>query len=263
MNTRNDIEFYEKAADVSGHLYFARYDFSSSDDPPSFAHFHDSVEFILVREGNYLVHIGTQERLLSAGEIAFADSFVPHFYRAAGKAIVYAIVIDKNLFSGGALSSLVFSPFPAISAGNFAEIMRFFDTCSPNIFLNEQTKAGFSDLFAGLLYAFCPAQERKENKTARAFSEVLKYLNEHFCEEISLSALAARFSYAKNYFSALFNDFTGMSLREYVNRRRIAEVLRKKEKNPGISLFSLALDCGYVSEKTFYRALAKYGKKRQ
>ena len=52
-----------------------------------------------------------------------------------------------------------------------------------------------------------------------------------------------------------------MSLREYVNRRRIAEVLRLKAKNPAAPLFSLALDCGYVSEKTFYRALAKYGKK--
>lgn len=261
MNTRNDIEIYEKAADVSGHLYFARYDISSSDNPPPFAHFHDSVEFILVREGSYLVHIGTQERLLSAGEIAFADSFVPHFYRAAGAAVVYAIVIDKNLFSAGALSSRAFPPFPAISTDGFTEIMRFFDTCSPHIFLNAQTKAGFSDMLAGLLFAFCPAQDHKENKTARAFAEVLKYLNEHFREDVSLSSLAARFSYAENYFSALFNDFTGMSLREYVNRRRIAEVLRLKAKNPEISLFSLALDCGYVSEKTFYRALAKYGKK--
>ena len=116
-------------------------------------------------------------------------------------------------------------------------------------------------MFAGLLYEFGPSQERKENKTARAFSEVLRYLNAHYREEITLSSLAARFSYAENYFSALFNDFTGMSLREYVNRRRIAEVLRLKAKNPAASLFSLALDCGYVSEKTFYRALAKYGKK--
>lgn len=261
MSTKNAIEFYEKEADVSGHLYFSRYDFSPSDDPPSFAHFHDSVEFIFVREGSYLVHVGAQERLLHAGEIAFADSFVPHFYRAAGKAAVYAIVIDKNLFSGDALSSRTFPPFPAVSAENFDAIMRFFDTCAPYIFLNAQTKAGFSDMLAGLLNEFCPSQERKENKTARTFTEVLKYLNGHFREEITLPSLAARFSYAENYFSALFNAFTGMSLREYVNRRRIAEVLRLKAKNPEQSLFSLALDCGYVSEKTFYRSLAKYGKK--
>lgn len=261
MNGTQTVEFYEKAADESGHLYFARYDISDGDNPPPFPHFHDSLEFILVREGCYLVHVGTQECLLHAGEIAFVDSFVPHFYRTAGKAAVYALVIDKNLFSGEELSSRVFPPFPAISAENFAVIMRYFDFCAPYIYANRQTKSGFSDMFAGLLYEFCPSQERKENKTARAFSEVLRYLNMHYCEEITLSSLATRFSYAENYFSALFNDFTGMSLREYVNRRRIAEVLRLKAKNSTASLFSLALDCGYASEKTFYRALAKYRKK--
>ena len=261
MNGTQAVEFYEKAADESGHLYFARYDISDGDNRPYFPHFHDSLEFILVREGTYLVHVGSQERLLHAGEIAFVDSFVPHFYRTAGKAAVYALVIDKNLFSVETLSSRVFPPFPAVSAENFTVIMRYFDACAPYISANRQTKCGFSDMFAGLLYEFCPSQERKENKTARAFSEVLRYLNAHYREEITLSSLAARFSYAENYFSALFNDFTGMSLREYVNRRRIAEVLRLKAKNPAASLFALALDCGYVSEKTFYRALAKYGKK--
>ena len=220
MNGTQAVEFYEKAADESGHLYFARYDISDGDNRPYFPHFHDSPEFILVREGTYLVHVGAQERLLHAGEIAFVDSFVPHFYRTAGKAAVYALVIDKNLFSVETLSSRVFPPFPAVSAENFAVIMRYFDACAPYISANRQTKCGFSDMFAGLLYEFCPSQERKENKTARAFSEVLRYLNAHYREEITLSSLAARFSYAENYFSALFNDFTGMSLREYVNRRR-------------------------------------------
>ena len=84
MNGTQTVEFYEKAADESGHLYFARYDISDGDNRPYFPHFHDSLEFILVREGTYLVHVGAQERLLHAGEIAFVDSFVPHFYRTAG-----------------------------------------------------------------------------------------------------------------------------------------------------------------------------------
>ena len=75
MNGTQAVEFYEKAADESGHLYFARYDISDGDNRPYFPHFHDSPEFILVREGTYLVHVGAQERLLHAGEIAFVDSF--------------------------------------------------------------------------------------------------------------------------------------------------------------------------------------------
>ena len=158
MNGTQAVEFYEKAADESGHLYFARYDISDGDNRPYFPHFHDSPEFILVREGTYLVHVGAQERLLHAGEIAFVDSFVPHFYRTAGKAAVYALVIDKNLFSVETLSSRVFPPCPAVSAENFAVIMRYFDACAPYISANRQTKCGFADMFAGLLYEFCPSQ---------------------------------------------------------------------------------------------------------
>lgn len=259
---KSNVEFYEKEADESGHLYFARYEVNENDEYAApLAHFHDSVEFVIVREGEYIAHVGAQEKVLSAGEIAFIDSFVPHFYRTAGKCVVYAVVADKNLFFENALSIRAFLPFFKLSGEKFDVVMRFFDACESYITRNAQTKAGFADMLAGLLYEFCPSQPRSENKTARTFSEVLKYLNVHYREEINLSSLAAEFSYAENYFSAMFNDFAGMSLREYINRRRIAEVMRLKAKNPEIPLFSLALDCGYVSEKTFYRAYARYGKK--
>lgn len=256
-------EYYEKEADENGHLYFDKYVITAESPRASFAHFHDSVEFIFVREGRYEAHVNGQNRLLCAGEFSFADSFSPHFYRVAGDAIVYAVVIDKKLFTGDPFSARVFAPFPDISAKNFAAVMRFFDCTEP--LLSPQTKhgsteikTGFANLLSGMLYRFCDTQEKKENKTAKVFVEVLKYLNEHFREEITLSYLAAKFSYAENYFSTLFNDFTGMSLREYVNRWRIGEVLRVKARQGDRSLFSIALDCGFTSEKTFYRAYAKY-----
>ena len=256
----NATEYYEKEADENGHLYFDKYVITAASPRASFAHFHDSVEFIFVREGRYEAHVNGQSRLLCAGEFSFADSFTPHFYREAGDAIVYAVVIDKKLFTGDPFSARVFTPFPEISAENFAAVMRFFDCVEPLIFAQASTeiKSGFANLLLGMLCRFCDMQEKKENKTAKVFVEALKYLNEHFREEITLSFLAAKFSYAENYFSTLFNDFTGMSLREYVNRRRIGEVLRIKAQQSDRSLFSIALDCGFTSEKTFYRAYAKY-----
>lgn len=253
-----NIELYEKAADETGHLYFEKYLLNSEDATAGFAHFHDSVEFIFVREGEYFAHVGTAQKNLQAGEAAFVDSFTPHFYRALGKATVYAAVIDKRLFSSDKISTLVFDAFPVLPKEGFDAIMRFFDAVEPYVGASDEIKSGFSDMLAGLLYRFCPAHEKKEDKATRTFAEVLKYLNAHFCENVTLADLAARFYYSENHFSALFNSFTGMSLREYVNRRRIAEILRRKAQDSGKSLFSLALDCGYVNEKTFYRAYAKY-----
>lgn len=251
-------EYYEKAADVNEHLHFSERVFEDTGGAPMMPHFHDSVEFIFVKEGKYLVNAGSAQRVLKAGEAAFIDSFVPHYYAAKKKATVYAVVIEKKLCRGDLFSTRVFETFPKISEQDFSTIIGFFDSIKGYVFANKQTKAGFANMLIGLLLVYCDTFERKENKTARTFTEVIRYLNDHFKEDVTLKSLAKRFSYAENYFSALFNDFTGMSLREYVNRKRIAEVLRIKSENPNRSLFSVAETCGYTNEKTFYRAYAKY-----
>ncbi|MGN1061562.1 MAG: cupin domain-containing protein, partial [Candidatus Scatosoma sp.] len=102
-------EYYEKEADENGHLYFEKYVLTEANPRTSFAHFHDSVEFIFVREGRYEAHVNGQSRLLFAGEFSFADSFSPHFYREAGDAVVYAVVVDKNLFTSNPFSARVFT----------------------------------------------------------------------------------------------------------------------------------------------------------
>ncbi len=251
-------EYYEKEADVHEHLHFSKRVFENTGGAPMMPHFHDSPEFIFVKEGEYLVNAGSLQRVLKAGEAAFIDSFVPHFYGVKKTATVYAVVIEKNLCRGDLFSKRVFAPFPQIPKQGFDEIIGFFEATKDYVFTNKQTKTGFANILTGLLLKYCDTFERKENKTARAFTEVIRYLNDHFKEDVSLKSLAEKFSYAENYFSALFNDFTGMSLREYVNRKRIAEVLRIKSENPNQSLFSVAETCGYTNEKTFYRAYKKY-----
>lgn len=253
-----DIEYYEKAADEIGHLYFEKYKIKEANDRLSLPHFHESVEFVFVKKGRYFAHIAAEERALCEGEIAFVDSFAPHFYRSIGEAEVYAVVIERKIFSIDPFTERVFQRFPKILNKDFDVIMRFFESVDGRLFANAYTKSGFADMLVGLLLSFINIEERKENKNSHTIFNVLKYLNEHFCENITLASLSSRFAYAENYFSSLFNAFAGMTLREYLNRRRINEVLKIKAQFPERSLFSIATECGYTNEKTFYRAYAKY-----
>lgn len=84
------------------------------------------------------------------------------------------------------------------------------------------------------------------------------YVEEHFREKITLSQLANKFGYASSYFSRTFNEFAGISLREYVNRLRIVETLKLKKMNENLPWAKIASKVGYVSLNTFYRAYAKY-----
>ena len=57
----------------------------------------------------------------------------------------------------------------------------------------------------------------------------------------------------------LFNKYVGINLHSYINNIRIQKVLEMKS-NPknSQSLISIALDCGFNSQASFYRALQQY-----
>ena len=78
-----------------------------------------------------------------------------------------------------------------------------------------------------MLQCFSPG-ERETNESSEVIAEIIRYINTHYKEEITVKILAQQFSYSENYISKVFNAFTGMNLREYVNRQRIREVLKIK-----------------------------------
>ena len=85
----------------------------------------------------------------------------------------------------------------------------------------------------------------------------MKYISEHFKEDITLQSLSSAMGYEATYLSRMFNSFFKMNLREYINRYRISEVI-KRQRSENTPLYKIAEECGYKSENTFYRAYSKY-----
>lgn len=122
----------------------------------------------------------------------------------------------------------------------------------------QQFKAGFAYMFLEALLQHIELKKIGESKSRNAFLDIMGYVEEHFREKITLSQLANKFGYASSYFSRTFNEFAGISLREYVNRLRIVEALKLKKMNENLPWAKIASKVGYVSLNTFYRAYAKY-----
>ena len=95
--------------------------------------------------------------------------------------------------------------------------------------------------------------EVRNRKVTQAFVEVLKYINGNFRSELSLEGLADLFGYSKTYLSGLFNQFTGMKLRDYINRCRINEYYKLKKEQPQAPVCRIAEEVGFNSLNTFYR----------
>lgn len=257
----NKSPYYEKAADIDGHLNFQCITTTPSKRHSVMPHFHDSIEIIAVASGSYTVRVGGEERRLSAGEIAFVDSFATHSTRSEGDATHFAVTISSKYFAGVTqLKERTLPPF-LVKVDGTDGIFSVLE--SAKLLLdkgkNEAVKRGFVELFLGALISLYPTVERPKNRAAENARHILRFINEHFREPLTLCVLAREFGYTENHFSSLFNRFAGMNLREYLNRRRLAEVLAQEKENPDTPLYRLVLEAGFESQNTYYRALKKYG----
>ncbi len=84
-----------------------------------------------------------------------------------------------------------------------------------------------------------------------------QYINAHLEDRITLDEVAAHVCVSPYYFCKIFKQATGMTLTEYVNRRRI-ERAKRKLLIPHARVTEVAYDVGYQSLSQFNRSFLKY-----
>lgn len=85
----------------------------------------------------------------------------------------------------------------------------------------------------------------------------LKYIGEHYAEEMSVEEVAKRFVLSQSYFSFLFKNITSRTFIEYLNGLRISkamEMLRNTEKR----VLDISLETGFNSVNHFNRIFKQY-----
>ncbi len=110
-------------------------------------------------------------------------------------------------------------------------------------------------MLAKLLRAMSRTQERQLSLSL--MPEVLGYIDAHLEEKITLSALAERCFYHPSYFSRLFREKCGMTLTEYVTKRRMEEAARLLEQTT-MNVDQVAAQVGYSERKAFYTAFRQW-----
>lgn len=97
-----------------------------------------------------------------------------------------------------------------------------------------------------------------EKNQSPLVSEVLSYINHHYCKKISLSSIADEFFVSKYYLSHAFNSVVGTSVNRYITLKRLINA--KQMLSSGIKPTTAAIHCGFNDYAGFYRAFtAEYG----
>jgi len=100
----------------------------------------------------------------------------------------------------------------------------------------------------------------EENSEPPMVTAAKQFVNAHLEEKIVLDEVARYVHVSPYYFCKMFKQSTGMTLTEYVNRRRV-ERAKRRLRNPQARVTEVAYDVGYQSLSQFNRSFLKYAGK--
>lgn len=90
-------------------------------------------------------------------------------------------------------------------------------------------------------------------------NQMLQYINEHLTEDLSLEHLATRLYTSKYYLSRQFKQFTGLSLYQYIMKKRL--ILSRNMLRAGSSVMDACFQCGFGDYSNFLKAFKReFGK---
>ena len=127
--------------------------------------------------------------------------------------------------------------------------------------MDVQRYQGIVTLLAAFALQLSELLNRLVTEESNAEPEVVvkakRFVNTHLEDKISLEDVANHVGVSPYYFCKVFKQAAGMTLTEYVNRRRI-EWAKRQLANPRSRVTEVAFDVGFQSISQFNRSFLKY-----
>lgn len=99
-------------------------------------------------------------------------------------------------------------------------------------------------------------QEASQEQNATAIETVMRFIRQHFCEDISLSDIAGEVYLNPIYISRLIKEQTGKNYTELLTELRIAKAVELLEQT-NLYVYEIADQVGYHNLKYFYKVFKK------
>ncbi|MBO5286124.1 MAG: helix-turn-helix domain-containing protein [Clostridia bacterium] len=246
------MSFYELPADKNNHLIVK--DFQA---PSKIAHFHNAIEILYLKKGELDAVINGTRHRVKAGQAVFSGSFDVHYYELINEEPVESTVLvisqdylkEYNDFLAGKTLNVILSIRQEIAD---------FILAWQKVYKQESILM----LTSKILYLLAKLiEDNLAEKTSAPKNEfvtnIFKYIHDNYKEDISVNEIANKFGYSRGYVSTMFTTYTGEGFNSYVNRLRVYSAKEEIDKKDGRRILDIALENGFDSANTFYRAYKK------
>lgn len=98
--------------------------------------------------------------------------------------------------------------------------------------------------------------EKKQEHLSKPVKDILRYIREHYTEDITLDRLAEYVELSRTYVSGLFKKETGMNLTNYITNYRI-EKAKELLRDTNLKSYEVAEKVGFLDESYFSRSFKK------
>lgn len=231
-------------------------------------HWHDRMELLLITEGEILVELGERLATAKAKSLVIIPPGQPHFAKTVAGGVIYRVLMFElgNFLNGTPAAAKYLEPLinqkaAFVPVTDNPEIIKAAEAL---IVESESVSEGADIIIVGkvyeligLLYRYCLTQKNSAAISDSRFQDVLDYVNQNFCEDISTAHLARRFGYDEAYFCRRFKAVTGLNPTLYIRILRLeqAQELIKEKK---YSLSEIAERCGFMDAGYFARCFKKH-----
>ena len=242
-------------------------------------HQHDFYEVYFFISGNVEYNVEGKSYLLKKGDIMLINPLELHQPRIAPDQNVYERIvlwINKNYLSRLCTNTTSLSQCFDNTNPQHTNLLRlskaqqsYFSTKLRELLEESNNKDYGSDLASqAILTRFLVELNRltlsmdkkieSDKSSSDLIPDILSFINQHYCEKISLSTIADEFFISKYYLSHAFNDAVGTSVNRYITLKRLINA--KQMLSSGIKPTTAAIHCGFNDYAGFYRAFtAEYG----
>ena len=243
-------------------------------------HYHPEVEMVYIIESHGKRIIGNVVEHFEAGDMVFLGSNIPHvwlndevYYRGIKKLKAKAIVVYFN-------KNILGQPFYELKEANkvialFNQAIRGLNiTGKTNTLIAQKLEAllkkrGF-EIIIGLFEilsiislskdvtfinneAYTPAVDKSKTDS---FSEVFKFIKEHYSDDIRLSDVSKVANLTPESFCRLFKTKTKKRFVEFLNEVRVSNACKLLIQTD-MSTSEVAYDCGYKTVSHFNKVFKK------
>ena len=250
------------------------------DDNIFTCHWHDELEFLMIRSGIAQIQVGTEDVTVSAGEALLINSGELHagFVPAGGDGFSFtAIVFHPSMLYGSGVDAIQTRYLDPVLKGGLPPLLhirpetpwgeRALVVLTDMDELLAQREAAFEfgvkgQLFNAFHHILSGCRElggaRQPTSThSERMKQVLTHIRDHYRQRLTIGELSKLAGFSQGHFCAFFRRMTGTTFIDYLNRYRVsqaADMLRESDRK----ILDIAMEVGFENASYFIVKFKKY-----